>query len=284
MCIRDRISSYTDGTHVETVTSGTIVSAEGTVWYVEQTALAAESKRTNIYGTDSGDNVSAFLVDTWTFHRSFIFSAESGTVNYREVGWSHTASAGPNLFGRDLFAGGGVVLVAGQQLKVIVEMTVKLSPASSTPWVNVIAGWSQDGDCGIEYAAIFRVDASGGPDTPTGSSGLEPSTTPKAWTLTNAAGSIAAMASGNPPGVSGRISAAGESYVSGSFSRKFTGKAAISELNAADHQSIHFGERHSSSNQTYGAFRVLLDAAETKLSTYTLELEFTISWGRILTN
>ncbi len=134
-----RISSYTDGTYVETVTSGTIVSAEGTVWYVNQTALATETKRTGTLSTDSGDNGSSFLVDTWTHKRSFIFSAESGSVNYREVGWSATNTPGNNLFGRDLLAGGGVNLVSGQQLKVTVEMSVKIGPASSTPFRRPMA-------------------------------------------------------------------------------------------------------------------------------------------------
>ncbi len=281
-----RIVSYTDPTSVETADSGAIAAAEGTVYYVNQTGLTTEAKRSTGYTTDTSDNGTTFLAGTLTFKRSFIFAAEVGTVNYREIGWSHTATVGTNLFGRDLFAGSGLVLIAGQQLKAIAELSVTLSPASSTAFVNPITGWGDDGTCGIERAALARVNADGNSNNSEEWLGLEPSTPiiAKAWTLTTSTTAIAAMTNAAGVGVAQKITCISAAYVSGSFERTFTGKATIAELNAANWRSICFGSRHGSSAQTYSAFRVLMNTDQTKLSTHTLELTFKISWGRILTN
>lgn len=283
-----RITAYTSATEVTTADSGAIAADAGTVWYVNQTALQTESKRTNTYGTDSGDNGTTFLTDTLTFKRSFIFSAEVGTVTYREIGWSHTGAAGANLFGRDLLAGSGVTLVAGQQLKAICELSVKLSPASSTAFVNPISGgFGDNGFYGCEFASLGRVSAGGGSDLDEQKISLEPSTplVGKAWTLTTNSGAIGAMnGNGLATAVAVKILAAAGSYASGTFTKTYTGKAAISELNAANWRSICFGSRHGSTNQTYAAMRILMNTNQTKLSTHTLELTFRISWGRILTN
>jgi len=277
-----RIQTFTDATHVETVTSGTIAAAEGTIYYVNQIALAVETKRSIGYTQDSGDNGTAFLTDTLTLKRSFLFSAEVGTVTYREIGWSHLGTSGNNLFGRDVFAGGGVTLIAGQQLKAIAELSITLSPASSTAFVNPITGWGDDGVCGCEYAALRGVAANGTTDIGRSDS-FEPSGS-KSWALTTSTTAIAAMTNANPPSEGARITCTASSYVSGSFERTFTGKAAIGELNATNWRSIIFGERNGGSSQTYRAFRVLMNSNQTKLSTHTLELTFKLRWGRILTN
>src|SRR5690606_11548336 len=103
-----RVISFASSTSVEVDTSRPIAATPGTVWYVNQTALVSESKRSNTYSTDGGANGSTFLVDTWTHKRTFVFSAEAGPVVYREIGWSWTNTVGANLFGRDLLAGAGV--------------------------------------------------------------------------------------------------------------------------------------------------------------------------------
>lgn len=280
------IVTFTSTTEVEVDTSGALAASEGTVWYVNQTGLAAESKRTNIYGTNSGDNGSTWeLGSLWRMKRTFIFSAEAGSVNYREIGWSHTATVAANLFGRDLLAGGGVNLVAGQQLKVEVELTVTLSPVTSTPYANVITGWTQDGAAGIEDSRVWKVGSAGGLDSGTGDN-LRPSAVSLPWSLSTSAAALRDADPSNQdlsPSTHATITLSGEAYVSGTFSRKFSGTYAVGAGNRTDWRSMGIGQ-DGGGGQFRTQFRVLLNAVETKDSDHTLTIEFTYSWGRVLTN
>lgn len=281
-----RIVTYNSGTEVITADSGTIASDQGTIWYVNRVGLATESKRTNTYGTNGGDNGSTFLTDTWTHKRTFIFSAEVGTVTYREVGWSHTTTPGGNLFGMDLLPGAGVTLVAGQQLKIEVELSVTYAPASSTAWANVIAGWSTPGVHGILASSVSIVDPSGASSI-TGVATLEPgyTTFPKRVALATNTDAPAPMISGNNVTATGVIlgkNLTPAAYTSGSFALTYSATFAVGEANSTAIRSISLGFLESGFERT--AYKVLLDAAETKDSDHTLTLTFTLSWGRILTN
>lgn len=277
-----RIVSFTDSTHVETADSGTIASAEGTIYYVNQTALTTFSKGTNSYTTDSGDNGTTFLTDTFTFKRSFIFGVESGTVNYREIGWSHVGT-GTSLFGRDLLAGSGVTLIAGQQLKAICELSVTLSPASSIAFTNPITGWGDDGTQGIEHGALCRIDANGSLVF-VATDALEPgsNTFAKGFGLETATGAIGALSASLGPTLTRHAVLGADSYTSGSFQRVWRGVIPIGSANASNWRSVTYGGTDGGSLRR--VYRVLMDTDQTKLSTHVLELEFTLSWGRILTN
>ncbi len=276
---------FNSATEVEVNTSGALSASEGTVWYVNQTALTAEVKRTNTYSTDGGANGSTWdgVSGTWTMKRTFIFSAEVATVNYREIGWSHTGSGGSNLFGRDLLAGSGVVLVAGQQLKVEVELTVALSPASPEVYANVITGWTQDGQHGIEDCRIGRVKADGSNE----GGRLDPSTGNFQWSMVPA--STALRASADPtdcdiPGANiATINLTGQAYVAGSFTRNYVGTFDVNQGNRSDWRSMGIGG-NPGGGQFRTVYRVLLDAAETKDSDHSLTITFALSWGRDLQN
>lgn len=279
-----RIVTFTSATEVETADSGTIASAEGTVWYVNQTALATFSKGTNTYTNDSGDNGTTFLADTLTFKRSFLFSAETGTVTYREIGWSHVGT-GTSLFGRDLLAGAGVTLIAGQQLKAICELSVTISPASSTAFINPITGgFGDDGFHGIEFTGLARIDANGSLIY-VGTDVLEPGSNvfPKSVGLDTSSAAISALSAGTP-GTFNRqvgVSPVG-SYASGSFQRVYQGLIPVSLGNGSSWRSICLGG--GSGGSMTACYRVLMNTAQTKLSTHNLTLTFTFTWGRILTN
>lgn len=278
------ITAFTDAQNVTVSIAGTVAASEGTVWYVNQTGLAVESKRTNTYGSDSGDNGSTFVRPSWTFKRTFIFSVESGSVTYQEIGWSHTATAANNLFGRDLISG-GVSLIAGQQLKVILELVVTLSPSESTAWSNVITGWSQDGNHGIECCSLDSV-APAAPGTPTGSGVLEPSNGTLYFSLSTSttALQVAQVGSISPGGVIGaRLATGREAYVPGNFYVEFKPTWGPTIGNSASIRSI-FLDYSDGSNFNRSIYRVLLAAAETKAGTHKLELTFRFSWQRTLVN
>lgn len=267
------VTTFHDALTVTVGTSGTLAASEGTMWYVNQTGLTAESKRSSTVSSPG----STYLAGTWTHTRTFLFSAETGTVNYREIGWSHSPTAGANLFGRDLLAGVGVTLVANQQLRVTVELAVSYSPVVPTAYTNVITGWSANGTCGIEYVG------SEGVQTLTQLTGpLDPSTAGQIAILTDSTAIRAAAPSGMI--LSGLVSAKSatlSSYTSGGYSIKKTATFAVTEGNSTNIRSVQLA---SPTGGTSSIFRVLLASAESKTNTQTLSIEFTLNWGRVLVN
>lgn len=280
------ITAFTDAQTVTVNESGTLGASEGTIWYVNLTGLAAETKRTNTYGSDSGDNGSTYSapLKTWTMKRTFIFSAESTSVTYREIGWGPSSTPGSNLLGRDVLAGGGVSLISGQQLKVVVELSFTFAPNEPTEYTNVVTGWSQDGDCCIEDVntgtAISAVNTNG--STPNVGGFLEPSET-SACVLSTLSGALVSMGISSQPDtgklVIKEMSLA--TYVAGSFTRRKSVTFTVSEGNSTSIRSIWLTSSTQANNR---GFRVLLDAAETKDSAHRLTLRFDITWGRVLTN
>jgi hypothetical protein len=275
-----RITAFSSATAVTTATSGAIAAAEGTVWYVNQTGLATETKRSGTYSTDAGANGSSFLAGTWTHKRTFIFSAETGTVTYREIGWSHTATAGANLFGRDLLAGVGVTLVSGQQLRVVVQLSVSFSPGESSPYVNTITGWTQDGAHGIETASTVNLDFVQTNGVVNSDGALDPCGAGQAWTSTMSA-AIRPISSSQLSD-SGVIFSKGyvlAAYSSGTFFRDRTVTFSTTETNSSSIRSVGYGL-----NGANCAHRIVFNSNQAKTSAQTLSLTFRLSWGRVLNN
>lgn len=276
-----RISGYTSPTEVTTATSGDIAAAEGTMWYVNQTALAAESARTSTYSTDSGANGSTYSAGVWTHKRTAIFAPVGGPVTYREIGWSW-GGVGTALFGRDLLAGAGVSLATGQQLRVVVEVSVAYSPVTSTACGDVGAGgFDTSGQCGIENVGrVARVQSGGSVN---GNDMLDPGLIGRlVSTATGATAINPAVSSGDAAAVSGLVGHATSSdavYVAGSFRRSFSYTYSVNQSNSAALRSVFF-----QGGGNLPIFRVLFASAQTKLSTQTLRVEFTLSWGRVLSN
>lgn len=284
------VVSFTSGTEVEVADSGTITAGPATVWYVNQTALQTETKRSATYSTDGGANGSTFAAGVLTHKRTFIFSAEVGTVTYREVGWSWDGSPGANLFGRDLLAGAGVTLVAGQQLKIAVELSVAYSPTSATGWTNTIAGWSEDGQTSLEWLGCATVAANGATTTATGDptrAALDPSASDAFIVVTGDAAALISAQTALPSAIAGQTrKAAGTSaYTAGNFYLDRSATFAVIEGNGAV-RSIFIGNKIGTTpaEPAYSVCRVRLDADETKDSNHTLTITFRFSWGRILTN
>ncbi len=279
------ITAFTDSSNVTTADAGAIAAAEGTIWCVNQTALVTEAKRTATYSMDGGANGSSFAVETWTHKRTFIFSAEVGGVTYREIGWAHTAAAGANLFGRDLLAGVGVTLVAGQQLKVVVELSVAYSPVSPAAYSNVITGgFGGDGDACIEWVEVAVVNANG-------TSGAVRALDVSDIRVCSLSTLSVALANGSvgpvrlSPHTSAGAGLSKAAYVAGSFQLVESCEFGVGVGNRSDWRSILIGATWSANASLIESwYRILLDAPAEKLSTHKLGLTFTHSWGRVLVN
>ncbi|WP_415907276.1 hypothetical protein [Oleiharenicola sp. Vm1] len=280
------ITAFTDTQNVTVSVAGTVAASEGTVWYVNQTAHAAEVKRSNSYGVDSGDNGLTYSLGSMVNKRTIIFSAEASPIVYNEIGWSYTATPGANLFGRDIISG-GISLAAGQQLKVIVTLTLTVTPQASTAYTNVVAGWSQDGNYNAEsistnFARAISFVNGDGSTAVQGQQVFEPSLA-KTINLSTDTTALVAQTSTTLTfsGSVGNKTLNPDTYVTGTFTRTFRGTFAIAEGNSNAIRSLVV---------TGGAgvidriFRVLLNAAETKDSAHTLELVFRLTWGRVLSN
>ena len=276
-----RITAFTDPQTVTTSTAGAIAAGEGTIWFVNQTALVTETKRTGTYSTDGGANGSTLAGATLTHKRTFVFSAEAAPVTYREIGWSHTAAAGANLFGRDLLAGVGVSLAAGQQLRVVFELALTISPANPTAYANVVAGWATNG--GVCWESLYlRTIAASGEENGNVSS-MEPSTTKAVAVLTDAS-ALEALADADRRVAVLAITPelAGSAYTAGSFERTWPATFSTIEANSAAIRGVVLGPNYG--GQIGRGLRIRLDSAEAKTSSHTLSFTFRLSWGRVLVN
>lgn len=279
------ITAFTSNLEVTVNSTGALAASEGTVWYVDQTGLTTEVKRTASYGADGGDNGQTWLSPTWTFKRTFIFSVEAAPITYNEIGWSHLADAGGNLFGRDLIPG-GVALAATQQLKVVVSLVVTYSPVVPTTWVNPIVGFGTDGEMIFESVGCNCVDAAGNGG---GNGPLDPSSAGFTWTISPITTALPAGPDTNVNGTD--LSGAGQvptaanqlAYVPGTFFKDYVATFGVGSANGTTWRSIGEGG-DPGGGQWRTWFRILMSGAGTKDSDHTLSFTFRISWGRTLVN
>jgi hypothetical protein len=275
------IDDYISGTSVSLVDSEDVSAGEFTIWYVNETGHGNEIKRSNTYGSDSGDNETTWDGSKITLKRTFIFSEESSAITYTEIGWSH-GSSGSSLFGRDLIPGGDSIS-PGQQYKVVVRLVITPAPIVQSSVGNVVTGWDTSGEHILCYCDIHstRGIAYGL---------LEPSM----WTSnTKDIGLIdedftlpsvpAAQGASRPilGSISGRIEdMTPDSYVSKSFMRSAT--AVFSTVNGnGTIYGIAVGYMTSNANASWA---LKFDTPQIKDSDHKLTLVFSLRWGRTLQN
>lgn len=304
-----RITAITDATHVEYTPSGTINAGEFTIWHTAQTGLTTELKRTNNYLTGTGNCGSSFASNTITMIRTFDFTAEVGSVTYNEVGLSNTATVAANLFSRIKLAS-GVALTAGQALRIIYELSVTITPATTVTGATFsISGWpvapatDTNGSYQVVHPGIAGVTTAGGttgiPQNWAGSSlatgiqSLEPTTNgfnKQIWispslTAISAFTSTAAVTNRSTNATNKNSSLT--TYTALDFFRDATVTFAVGEANRTDFRSMGVGASYSGggvvgSDANGSAFVCLFDQAQTKDSLHTLTLNFRISVGRTL--
>jgi hypothetical protein len=275
-------------TNSQTVTVGgpsvTLGAAEGTVWYVNTAILQTESKRIATYSTATNECGYSIDGDTFTLWRSFLFAAETGTVTYREIGWSHTASTGANLVGRDLIPNGGDTLVSGQQYKVKVSFIWKAAPMVPTEIGTPVDGWASTASHCIESPTpCGSINSNGGG----GNGFLSPAINQNVG-LTTFAGALVAPTSidGNGTNIGGYVSNTVKAttqlgYVAGTYFRDRQVAFETTEYNSGGIRGFGFFRY---AGNYYSNYRVLLGSAVTKANTHRLTLTFRTSWSRVLVN
>jgi hypothetical protein len=256
------ITGYTSSTVVTVGTSGTLAASEGTVWYVNQTALTAEIDGAFTTGTGS-----AYSAGTWTLGFTATFGVVGATTAIREIGWIN--NAGPHiLFGRDLLAGAGVTLLAGQQLRVTIEFSIQIGPLTAQPYTNVVTGWTSDGE---------QMLVGYGQHHPAKYTHALASTDSSAIGANIAADYVDVQALG---GYLGNGTMGALAYTPGSFTIVRQAYFPPASFASSAIRSIYFGQQFRSA----GYFRIRLDNPEAKSGTQSLTFALIFTWGRVLTN
>lgn len=132
------------------------------------TGLVSESKRTGTLLTGAGNTGRSESSNTATFRYTWDHSVEVvGGANYSEHGVSPYSSAGANLFARSLIAGGTVSVAEGQQLRVIYDVSVTVTPSVPTAATVGGTGWpvSPATDCDGDAVLLIWDGVVGSLDT-----------------------------------------------------------------------------------------------------------------------
>jgi hypothetical protein len=136
----------------------------------EQTSLDGEVKRSNTYKTSGTGNCQTIIgytgtEQTVTLRRGYLFPVEivDTPVPYTELGWANGATG--NLFSRAIPAQ-PIGLKAGQQLLIVYDLIVTMTPAKETAGTLIIDGWSNPtGIMSISSQGIGHVGSNGIGDT-----------------------------------------------------------------------------------------------------------------------
>lgn len=278
------IASQTGTACVVTVPVNITAPTLFTIWAVNQTGLASESKRTNTYLTGTGNCGRTQASNVFTYRRTYDFSAEVGNVNYTELGVSESGTVAANLNTRTLISGGTVSVLIGQQLRVIYDLVVTFTPASSTPGNWAITGWPVAPSTTTDGDYICCNPANNAPNMNTSgavlfvdswpyrcSSPINPSATLGTSSV------LPTFGSDYSPGTSvssntNTVSA----YTAGTFYRDGQSVFNLTTGNRTDWRGIAHG---STSGLVF-----VFDEAQTKASTHTLTVRSRMTVGRTLTN
>jgi hypothetical protein len=136
------ITAYTNNTTV--TLSATLAISSGqtfTIFAVNQTGLGDEIHRSNTYLTGSGNCGTTYSDGVYTHTRTYDFPIETSDQTYYEVGFSDTATPGANIFMRGIFSSAPIDIVIGQQIRVIYNVLVTVTPISPRSRTVPISGW-----------------------------------------------------------------------------------------------------------------------------------------------
>jgi hypothetical protein len=270
------IAAYTSPTEISVTGASDDSADEATIWYVNETGHANELVRTSTLSSDSGDVSSTWDSPQIEHKRTFVFPEETGARTYKEIGWSHTASSGGNLLGRDLIPSGGDSIAPGQQYKVVVKLRIEINPVTQTSQTNVGTGLNTSGNAifhslrkafkGANNSSDIFFDLPGSLDINSDRDfGAETSD----FTL-NSVPSTDLYESLNAGTMTNL------DYVPGSFKIVMQRTLSTNEAN-----STIYGFSMGMGNK---AWKLKLDNPFLKDSDHTLEITFSLSWGRTLVN
>lgn len=279
------IVSYTDAQNVVVGGSAATLSAsEGTVWYVNDIGLGNEVGRISTYTINSAENVTTLVGNTLVHQRTFISSPFGSPYLLREIGWSHSSSAGNNINGRAVIPGGGDSVAAGQMYKITLQLSVSLSPSSPLSVSDAGGGgFNTAGNFCVEAATtntVLLVQPNGFAN---GSRGLETSATMgvRAIDANFTLQSLAMTDPGIPSGTVYNSLGSGLGYTNGNFYQDI---AFSLPPNGGD--VTIYGLTFSS----WGGFvanrgaTLKFTTPQTWVNGHRLDIVFRKSWGRILVN
>lgn len=250
------VASFTSATVVTVSTAGALTASEGTIWFVNQTTM--DAPLATVTAIRTGETYSA---GTHTLSRIATFPTVGATTVVREIGWYATDDNSTilALFGRDLLTA-PITLLAGQQLRVTVDLLVQIGPFTPQPYVNAVTGWSANGEQQLLSTQLL---------SPRFSIGIAVGTYTGAFEINGTSDGSALIAN---------ILAGANGYTPGSFTLDRVATFTPDAFSSTGIRSLYV---------TYGGvpcFRVALDAAEGKTALQSLTLGFRFTWGRVLVN
>lgn len=261
------VTAYASATSVTVSVSGTLAASEGTVWFVNQTAL--ESAVGTVELTSTG---TSYATGTHTLSYTGTFAAVGATTVAREIGWMVNAAPYTTLFGRDLLTA-PVTLLAGQQLRVTVDLLVQVGPLTPQVYTNTVTGWTSNGEQQLVSTDLIS-PASGGLITVGTFSGAFAISTPSRTTGTEW-GTLLVEAGSAPATYA-------LPYTAGDFALTREAVLSPSSFSSTGIRSLYYLAGGAYNFGLY--FRVALDTAESKTALQSLTLRFRFTWGRVLAN
>jgi hypothetical protein len=248
-------------------------------YYISETALDSEVQRTNTYLTGVGNCGSTFngASGIYTHTRTFQFPIDTGHY-YTDVGFSGASGAGANLNARGLL---GIEVLAGQQLQVVYNFLLTVTPTTPRYKVAGIVGWN--GPSGYEQLASDQfsiVSLLGQTSYPATGVLIGEPYAPKNMGMSTENTAIPAYNS-SPPAIpssvaGGNVSLSSSSYVPGSNVIYWTGTFGT---NAGTSSSIYKLFTTDAVGQLESGLIFLFTSPQTKSALYTLTVTWQYAWG-----
>lgn len=295
------ITSYTNDQEVEVDVSQSVGAAAATIYNTDQTGLFSERGaansalpyRSNTYLNGSCGTVHSATTATYVFTRTYDLSAQTVGVVYREIGFAGTGTVASNLFSR-IRLSGDVTVNAGQQLRVVYELTLTIAPISSTAATPTITGWGAlTGNGSLSAACVNTVGSDGLSDNATAGDHISPSVyysnSPslwysRVWTSEDATAPASYEAATVDRSATAKYDDVNfEAYSAGNFYRDIYGIWTPSD-GAWTVRSMGFGLTRTGLNaaSTGTVYAYVMSGDQSKANTHSLKIVFRRSVNRLL--
>lgn len=293
-----RIVSVTTPLIVEVDVTQAVPAGLFNVYNTQQTvAVMTEIQRGNGYVTAGGGCGSTLAGNILSHKRTFDFPLEVGTVTYREVAFSHSATPGDPIFSR-IKLPTDLVLVVNQRVRVIYTLEITLTPDVIEATTANVVGWpvapsvNTDGSQQLQLVALKIVDPATGQSEvdPANGISLEPSSEgiECAVFLSNSNAPLASFgASGDRSGTANFVKTDTDidpaTVTAGYGSLEKEVVLDVGEGNRTDWRTIGIGTEDApiAATTTHG-FVFVFAQDQTKDNLHTLELRFLFTWDRDL--
>lgn len=260
--------------------SQTVASGSYTIYGVNQTGLVSFIRSTSTYSPPGSSNQGEITAITsggqtigYTNRRTYTFGATSGSENVNEVAFSRTSNA--NYLSRIVLPS-TVSLVAGQQLRLVYDVTWVFGPRPSGTTDITITGWGTFTSCPHYMSRLNRsyVTSTGGLAVDV-SAHSEPSEAMQRIVLSS---SSALPSDGSYIGSKldfGKDSTRVKSINSnGEYQLTCTATFGTAEGNFTNIRAIGYG------SYDQPVYSILLPSNQTKLDTHNLTITGTVTWDR----